>query len=253
MWHCIDQEAVTPEQYRDAIAFFAKQTTANCLYPGLLLEDFSLSLNQIDGHKVEDGERSAYLRDPPAILFTIQHGRIHRQPFFSAPDSMFALDKSLDKTQTQGNILFINGYPSPTWIVHTGAFCHIDPWFFSSHLRFRCRRDYFSSPSLPSANRNIITLRIITIGSREKKRGSADQESLDQLRADGVKAMNKYEQQLMVNGYFKTGDSIVRSFSILDKKHFIIEQEISICVNKMGKDWIGQLLRESWCSLSQAN
>jgi hypothetical protein len=223
----------------DAIAFFAKQTTADCLYPGLHLEDLSLSLNQIEEYKVEDRTRSGYPRDPPAVLFTIQHDRLHRQPFFSAPDCMLALDKSLDKTKPQGHILFINGYPSPAWIVHTGAFCHIDPWFFSSHLRFRCRRDYFSSPSLPSASRNIITLRIITIGSREKKRGSADQESLDQLRSDGVKAMNKYEQQLMVNRHFKTGDSIVRGFSILDKKHFIIEQDISICLNKLGEDWIG--------------
>ena len=223
----------------DAIAFFAKQTTANCLYPGLVLEDFSLSLNQIDEHKDGDQKSSTSLQDPPAVLFTIQHDGLHRQPFFSAPDCMLALSKRLDETQSQGHILFINGYASPAWIVHTGAFCHTDPWFFGSHLRFRCRRDYFSWPSLPSISRNIITLKIITIGSREKKRGSADQASLDQLRADGVKAMNKYEQQLMVNGHLATGDSVVRGFSILDKKHFIIEQEISICINKMGKDWIG--------------
>lgn len=40
--------------------------------------------------------------------------------------------------------------------------------------------------------------------------------------------------------HLKIGDSIVRRYSVHDEKHFSIEQEISISISRIGRNWIGK-------------
>lgn len=180
-----------------------------------------------------------------ATLFTVSHETLIRETFSSADDCVRKLDECSEQSSPQTHFLFLNGYPTPEWIASIGSYCHVDPAFFSSHLWFRCRREYFSSPPPPSSGENIITLRFVTIGSREKNRGGSDQESVDKLRLDNVSSMHKYQHELMVGSRFEPGDSVVRDCSILDEKHFIIEQNLSICLNKVGKDSVGEVTRGS--------
>lgn len=122
-----------------------------------------------------------------------------------------------------------------------GSICRIDPEHFRRHLEFLSRKSYFSTPSLPSAAENIITLSFITLGSRHSEENS--QNHIDQLRADGRKELKAYMHNLKCNvgGDVKTGDSIVRRYSVHDGSHFSIEQEISISLKKFDNQWIGRL------------
>lgn len=36
------------------------------------------------------------------------------------------------------------------------------------------------------------------------------------------------------------GNSDVRGFTVLDEKYFLIEQEMSVCLNYVGDKWIGK-------------
>jgi hypothetical protein len=56
----------------------------------------------------------------------------------------------------------------------------------------------------------------------------------------GERDMGKYEHDLMVGNGLEAGDSIVRSFSVLDDKNFFIEQEMSICLHKYEEGWISK-------------
>lgn len=53
--------------------------------------------------------------------------------------------------------------------------------------------------------------------------------------------MTQYENTLRMEYRWKTGDSIVRGFAIHDTEHFTIEQDISICIDRVGRGWIGKL------------
>lgn len=181
------------------------------------------------------------LQRPLATLHTIDKVAGHKvQTFSDASECAESLEDGKNSTKSQ--VLFLQGYLSPQWVATIGSLCLTDPHYFNAHLRFKCRRDYFSSPTLPSGAENFITLRFITVGSREAKSETnlvePDQDMVDDLRADGEKAMHRYEHDLQVGNNLKEGDSIVRAFSVLDEKHFLIEQEISLCLHKLEKDWI---------------
>lgn len=223
-------DIVSPREYVEAINFHSKETIQDTLYPGSIFEDLGLYLrtglqnirpsNNIQGtlhtvHKL--GGRSLDLySDPLECALKLEEGK-----------------KSMDC-----QILFLHGYPSPKWISTIGALCRTDPQYFNTHLRFQCRRDYYSFPTLLSDLENIITLRFVTLGSREQRFGKCDQARVDALRQDGERDMARYEHDLLLGSGLEAGDSIVRSFSVLDEKNFILEQEMSIYLHKYEEGWI---------------
>ena len=87
---------------------------------------------------------------------------------------------------------------------------------------------------------NIIRITFITIGSREQKEGPSDQNIVDQSRHDSQKAFEEYQHRLRMRKELCRGDSIIRGFFVLDEKHFIIEQEMSVSINFVGKTWAGR-------------
>jgi hypothetical protein len=202
----------------------------------LFLKNGTPSLNES-----EDKDGSEPLRKSHVVLHTIDEAAEHSLYTYSDP-SECAQKLDDGKNSAKCQILFLPGYPSPQWITRISAFCLTDPEYFNAHLRFRCRRDYYSVPTLRSGAENIITLRFVTLGSREMRVGESDQDRVDALRLDGERAMNRYEQDLMIGSSLEAGDSIVRSFSVLDEKNFFIEQEISICLHKYEQGWISECL-----------
>jgi hypothetical protein len=138
------------------------------------------------------------------------------------------------------HLLFLAGYLSSEWLTTVGSLCSVDPEHYQRHLRYVARQSYFSVPSLPSAAENIITLRFITLGFRHPTGSS--QGHIDRLRSDGIKDMDTYLHHLKINrdAHVKVGDSIVRRYSVHDETHFSIEQEISISINRIGRNWIGR-------------
>lgn len=234
---------MNPTQYVEAIALHSQRTTSQSLYPGHIFEDLAVFLRKGLAARSLKLSRNGGVPSQESLSFSTLYtlddsvGR-KRQVFADAHECVKAIQK--DTTGSQSHILFLKGYPSPEWLAHIGALCLTDPEYFNSHLRFRWRRNYFSLPSLPSSSDEIIRLRIATIGSRDANNHESDQRSVDKLRLDGTKAMRKYNNELEAATNLNQGDSIVRGYAALDETHFIIEQEISICLNYVEKNWIGK-------------
>ncbi|KAL8791630.1 MAG: hypothetical protein Q9195_005779 [Heterodermia aff. obscurata] len=229
---------MTPQEYVDAVAFHSTQANIDTLYPGHTFEDLSLFLKKHSSPHHDDAHASASDTNSLATLLTLGRDDIDRQSFTHAEACIDALLRQGE--QKKPHILFLKGYQSPTWSACVGAFCSIDPQYFNSHLSFRCRRHYYSSPTLPSASKNIIKLRITTIGSREgnNRVSERNQNAVDQLRLRGTSAMRKYQHELFRGARFAAGDSVVRSYTNLDEKHFILEQDMTICLSRLDSSWI---------------
>jgi hypothetical protein len=139
-------------------------------------------------------------------------------------------------------LLFLSGKGSPAWLSTIGWKCDVDPEFWLRHLNVHLQHNdnpFFTQPALPSSSRNIVRLKIPTIGHREHDEVYS-QKKLDSLRKITQDEMHDYNMQLRQGAHTDTGTSIVRSFALHDLNHFSLEQEISLCVNNFGGGWIGE-------------
>jgi hypothetical protein len=156
-----------------------------------------------------------------------------RQSFSNPKECAEAIKR---RTSSESQVIFLRGYPSPEWIKYIGGCCRIsDLEFFRWNLRFQCRRDWCLSPPLSSASSKIIKLRFVTIGSRESS--GKKQATVDELREKADRGMQSYDHDLRIGSSIKKGDSIVRDYFVLDERHVVIEQEMVICINKVGNNW----------------
>lgn len=142
------------------------------------------------------------------------------------------------------NILFLRGQPCPEWLVHIGVSCQIDPEYFSRHLDFLSNlssRRYFAQPSLVSTSQNVIQFNYMSIGECSGQYAGNEQSSIDNLRYSATREMTEYFNDLgkRVDGSRSRSDSMVRAYHILDRKHFAIEQQVSICFQQLDKSWTG--------------
>ena len=131
-----------------------------------------------------------------------------------------------------------------------GALFQIDIENFKLHPRFWDPKDYFSLPHLHSSFYNIIRLRSTTVGLREKKQGVCRQTKFEELRKEASKSKHIYEHNLLNAKDIKRGDSIDRGFHVLDEKHFLVEQEITVCLTQSANSWAGwsELVLASPCT-----
>jgi hypothetical protein len=144
------------------------------------------------------------------------------------------------------NILFLRGQPCPEWLVHVGVACLIDPEYFSRHLDFLSNlssRRYFAQPSLVSTSQNVIQFSYMTVGEDYNQHGGNDQSNVDDLRHSATREMTEYFNDLgkRVDASRSISESMVRAYHILDRKHFAIEQQVSICFQQHDKGWTGML------------
>ncbi|WPB07567.1 uncharacterized protein RHO25_012228 [Cercospora beticola] len=141
----------------------------------------------------------------------------------------------------ENHVLFMQGHPSPSWLNAIGAKYRIDPEFWLQHLDFRAsvgRPDHFSLPGLPSKRTHFIRLRSSTIGHRDLGARFVDQRAVDKLRDEAAQGMKKYFRALKRASGWQVGDMIVREFSVLDGRHSMFEQDISIFTKEIGHGWI---------------
>lgn len=247
---------VTPQEYKDAVSFHARQTPRQSPYPGQNFEDLDLFLQRSNTTvRIFSNSQGQPSRPPFATLYTLQSvtntttniinntaaSTTNRKiDLVDEPTHLSQLLRSGSPGQSKSFLLFFAGYPCSEWLTTVGSLCYVDPEHYQRHLGFLSRQSYFSTPSLPSATENIITLGFTTLGSRHPKGNSQDH--IDQLRADGLRDMNAYIHNLKLSRgeNVKNGDSIVRRYSVHDGSHFSIEQEISISLNYFDKQWIGE-------------
>lgn len=136
-----------------------------------------------------------------------------------------------------GDLFILRGYPSPEWLARLGSHCSIEVEFWRQHLDFLepSSSDTFSYPALPSSSCEILQLRLTTIGTRARLSHNDDHAVVRQLRGDAKHAMSQYRDNLRVGSGWRTGDSIVRDYTVYDTNHFCIDQRITICLNKVDR------------------
>lgn len=263
----------TPRRYANAVQAHSEQSIADSLYPGHnfgSLASYLLEPFQTHAPSVPAGGTIADPRDQNdefAALYRLGKKGAERFRYLKTPEELDGIDNDtatsdvdgpVERTRREeqegssydackdGRLLFLRGNASPEWLNRIGAKYHVDPEFFCRHRDFAAtigRPDYFSSPSLPSTNLNMLRLRVTTIGVR-KARGRTcplSQRELDAMRKEARASLREYFDGLsrQRNPEAHLGDSIVRDFSIHDKEYFSIEQNISIYITAAQRGWIG--------------
>lgn len=147
----------------------------------------------------------------------------------------------MSRSQNQsGQVLLLRGCPSPEWIKAIGGKYRIDPEFIQRHLDFFATlapRSVFSLPSLASSTSNIIRLTTSTVVYQDTSLGKKKAADLQASRRTQAEDMSTYRRQYQNNCH--CGDSIVREISMLDENYSILEQSISIRVQRNHDGWIG--------------
>lgn len=155
-------------------------------------------------------------------------------------DRLEALTTQILSEDRSGQVLFLRGYASPDWISTIGSISRIDPEFINRHLAFLTSwvlRSAFSIPSLSSSCRNIITLRVCTILFQNGRSIRKESKSLASRRKFDAEGLDNYARFLQTTARY--GDSIVRGFCTLDEQYSIIEQDISVCIQRSKEGWLG--------------
>ena len=130
-----------------------------------------------------------------------------------------------------GQMVFIRGFLSPSWVSVIGSKYNIDPEFFRQHMDFLCAsvdRHAYSFPSLASSSSNIFRLCVSTVLHRDDFGG----QDLQSQRSDQSTELGTYKIQHLRSTRVCCGDSLVREFSTVCSCFSVIEQWISVCITK---------------------
>jgi hypothetical protein len=135
----------------------------------------------------------------------------------------------------------LNGYPSPEWLNELGARYNVDPEFFHRHLSFLARDESMSNDptfTLPSFQRTIFQMTVTSIGVHNVPFNG----NIEVQRALTEAQMENYTRTLQQGTTWRPKQSVVRSYSLYDKTHFSIEQNLTIYVSVLDQEtkrWIG--------------
>ncbi|KAL9042200.1 MAG: hypothetical protein Q9214_003856, partial [Letrouitia sp. 1 TL-2023] len=242
-WSRSSQPLLQPEEYANAVSAHANSGNQASLYPGLNFANLASFLQQpfTHGTYTPRGVGTESTMDGFEFVqkYLFPSSTDGRMEAVRSPIEMkraVAVPKPGEETHT---ILFLRGLPSPMSLSTIGAIYRIDPEFFQRHLDFRStvgRIDYFPLPSLPSTSGKMIELTYISIGRRETPGKQHRPREMDLMRQASYKAMSRYvhdiDTQMATSDAL--GNSMVRSFDVLDDTHFAIEQRISIYMDQNG-------------------
>ncbi|RMZ91084.1 hypothetical protein DV736_g1664, partial [Chaetothyriales sp. CBS 134916] len=133
---------------------------------------------------------------------------------------------------SHGLLLILCGYPSPRWLASIGSQFSVSEEVWRRHLDFlEPAPDAFSHPSLPSSSCLTVELCLTTVGTRGKLVPSNYNATIQQLRHEAKRVMASYREKLRFGSGWKTGDSIVRQYTVYDENYFTIEQKITVSLN----------------------
>ncbi|KAH8431047.1 uncharacterized protein LDX57_008708 [Aspergillus melleus] len=139
-------------------------------------------------------------------------------------------------TGDSGEIVFLRGFLSPSWVAAIGSKYNADPEFFRRHMDFlspSIDRHAYSFPSLASSSNNIFRVCVNTILHRDDFGG----QDLQSQRLHQSNELATYKVQQLGSTKVCCGDSLVREYSTVCSSFSVIEQWISFCVTKSNKGW----------------
>jgi hypothetical protein len=148
------------------------------------------------------------------------------------------------ESDAKGGLIFMRGLPSSEWLVNVGATYRVDPEFFQRHLDFFSttgRINHYPPVSLPSSSSYMIELRYMSIAKQGVFEHGVTPDQVQRLRADTKVDMNAYLTGLSssIDRDEGLGSSVVRGVWALNSGHLVIEQAMSLCVNRTDGPWTG--------------
>lgn len=226
------QHAVSPEDYADRVARFATLETGvgEAVAP---LYNFLKSQHA----SREEGDF--------VTIYDLTVRQDDRRPRCTNIESLqqFAGVPGVSSKTPLRQIVFLRGYPSHDWILALGAKYEVDPEFFSRHMDFRQSRTSlapsYSIPALPSTSWHMMRLPCMTIGTRDGAQARGNADNITRLRTQSETSMERYVTELVRGGQFRTGDSVIRRYHLLDERNFVLEQLLTICLKLAPLHWIG--------------
>ncbi|PTU24354.1 hypothetical protein P175DRAFT_0520282 [Aspergillus ochraceoroseus IBT 24754] len=209
-----------PTDYIRAVRQHAARELRTSLHPGVNHRHLAKFLQQT-GRQAPKPHLTQQPKFSYAVIhdLTYNHGDHRRVVSFDSDSGLDGFFSHPYPGTGSGHLVFLHGYPSPQWLGVVGARYGVDPEFFHRLLNQAPSGEFYDTPALPSASRNIITVPITSIGQHL---GS----SLP--RSEAPNSLVAYFRGLGVR--FNVGESIVRDFSLHDQEHFSIVQNIQICV-----------------------
>jgi hypothetical protein len=237
--------SLTPTSYARRVQDHARTTVTTSIYPGEHFKQLAEYLARLSQYADLDNSTTGRCHTLFATLYHLDpnhKSEINPSEDLSSEKELSQAIKSLSGECENANfLLFLRGHPTPEWLATVGAQFRVDPEYFRRHMDLNLSpglTNRFSSPSLPSATSNFITLRITSIGKRKHVHRSKDQ-SIDEARKAADRQMGGFLRDLQ---YFNSdiGTPLVRRFSIHDHDYFTIEQDISLCCSRVNDSWTGK-------------
>ncbi|KAI0441440.1 hypothetical protein F4803DRAFT_418273 [Xylaria telfairii] len=237
------KSTLTPEQYIRAIVALSRRYPSISAFPGnnyvglgeWLLQDRSLfNLARPDDDNVPFASKSPRPHDLVVVYnsgerkWDIQHYSQEQHDGFSAAVAPPARES--------GQLIFIRGFISPSWVSVLGSKYNIDPEYFRQHLDFLSTsidRHAYSSPSLASSSNNIFRLCVNTLVHRDDFGG----QDLQSQRSHQSAELGTYKIHQLGSTRVCCGDSLVREYSTICSSFSVIEQWISLYIAKTDRGW----------------
>ena len=246
---------VSPQDYARLVESHSKRSAAETVYPGTNFSNLAAYLLEpYEKHNAALSRENATPHDSMAdmsfaTLYCFGDRGNHLVTHFTLPTELSELNLD-SQTDIDGRLLFIRGNVVPEWLNVIGAKFRVEAEFFQRHLDYKRvvgRPDYFPLPTLPSAATHMTRFRLNTIGyimRHHNNHGWLNQVDLDRTRHCAEDSWACYVENLArgreVEG--RSGDSVVREFSVHDHDHFSLEQDISIHIMSTGGKWLGEFI-----------
>ncbi|KAI0102999.1 hypothetical protein GGR51DRAFT_550100 [Nemania sp. FL0031] len=213
-----------------AIIALSRRYTSNSTFPGnsyiglgqWILQDRSIfNTEKLEDESVLFASQSKKSHDL-VVVYDSGEKEWEVQHYSQEQHQAFSSD-TIVPTQGSGQLVFIRGFISPSWVSVLGSKYNIDPEYFRQHMNFlsvSVERHAYSFPSLSSSSNNIFRLCVSTLVHRD------DMTSVARIsnRSDRINPV-------------RCGDSLVREYSTICPSFSVMEQWISVFISKTDGGW----------------
>ncbi|RAK77164.1 uncharacterized protein BO72DRAFT_468737 [Aspergillus fijiensis CBS 313.89] len=236
------KSALTPENYTRAIISLSRRYSSTSVFPGSNYVDLAEWMLQDRGVNPRPEEHATCLASTAeqthdlVVVYGSSESKWGVQSYSCEQHETFCAAASVP-AHGLGQMIFIRGFISPSWVSVLGSKYSIDPEFFRRHMDFLSAsidRHSYSFPSLSSSSENVYRLCVSTILHRDDFGG----QDLQKQRAQELKELGIYKIQQLGSGRVRCGDSLVREYSTICPRFSVIEQWISLYVTKTERGWI---------------
>jgi len=242
---------VTTENYARAIASLSRRYSSTSVFPGnnyVDIREWLLQDRSLLGPKTSEEDAPLFLSksEKPHDLVVVYNSGEKKwdvRQYSQEQHDAFSVATSV-QAEGPGQLVFIRGFISPSWVSTIGSKYGIDPEFFRRHMDFLSAsidRHAFGFPSLASSSDNIFRLCVSTIFHRDNFSGHDPRSQ----RLDHSTDLDRYKIQQLGSTRVCSGDSVVREYSTVSPNFSVMEQWISLCLAKTERGWAGERNYES--------